>query len=284
MSLKRLRLTLQLIAIVSLVFWSMPSLDLWASQFFFDDTRGRFVAVYDQNVAAFRETLSTVTLLVLALALIGLVSGRWLRPYAPWPNAKACLFITVVAVIGPYLLVNVLLKDNWGRPRPYQTSEFSGERQFQPVWKTSDQCARNCSFVSGEVAATWALLVPALCLFGRRRMILIQGAVGALTVMIGLARMSVGSHFLSDVILAALLTDLVIWSCYYWLYEKSPGWSDSGRIDRFMGQLGRGIRAQIGVTNTQTPAKPTALGLAMMELIDEGAVRLGYPPPREQAG
>ena len=284
MSLKRLRFTLQLTLLVSLIFWSLPSLDIWMSQLFFDDIKGRFFAVYDQNVAAFRETLSAATLSVLALALVGLVSGRWLRPYAPWPNAKACLFIAVVAVIGPYLLINVILKDNWGRPRPYQTSEFSGEHQFQPVWETSDRCARNCSFVSGEVAATWALLVPALCVFGRRRLILIHCAVGGLTVMIGLARMSVGSHFLSDVILAALLTDLVIWICYYWLYERSPTWSDPERIDRFMGQLGRGIRAQIGVPNAPTPAQPSALGLAIMELIDEGAVRLGYPPPREYAG
>ena len=283
MSLKRLHLTFQLILLVSIIFWSLPALDIWFSDLMFDEAKGRFIAVYNDHVATFREILSLLTLVVLALAIIGLISGRWLGPYAPWPNAKACLFVVVVAVVGPCLLVNFILKDNWGRPRPYQTTEFDGDRQFQPVWQTSDECARNCSFVSGEVAATWALLVPALCLFGRRRLLLVQVTIGALTAMIGLARISVGSHFLSDVILAVLLTDLVIWACYYWLYETSPRWAEAERIDRLMGKLGQGLRQRMGFDDAPPDAKPAAIELAMMELIDEAALRLGLQPPRQQA-
>ena len=50
------------------------------------------------------------------------------------------------------LLVNALLKDHWGRARPNETTLFGGDGAFSGPFVIAGQCARNCSFVSGEGA------------------------------------------------------------------------------------------------------------------------------------
>src|SRR5690606_1953513 len=66
--------------------------------------------------------------------------------------------------LGPYILVNLLLKSFSGRPRPDETNLFAGDHTFMPAGSFAGQCDNNCSFVSGEAAgAGWvACLVPLL--------------------------------------------------------------------------------------------------------------------------
>lgn len=99
------------------------------------------------------------------------------------------------------MLVHNIFKDHWGRARPHQTSEFGGGASFTPAWVPSDQCRRNCSFVSGHSAmgyylSAFALIAPAhRC----RRWLLAGLAAGS---SIGLGRIVQGGHFFSDVILS----------------------------------------------------------------------------------
>ena len=45
-----------------------------------------------------------------------------------------CLFVILLMIIGPGIIVNSILKDHWGRPRPVQCVEFYGKYQFEKVW------------------------------------------------------------------------------------------------------------------------------------------------------
>jgi lipid A 4'-phosphatase len=128
-----------------------------------------------------------------------------------WPRTpllippRATLFVLATFALGPGLIVNGILKEHWGRARPKTLLEFGGDATFSPVWWISDQCARNCSFVSGEAAGAFCL-VTLVFLVRKER----QPAMAIFTLsfaaVVSLTRIAVGAHFLSDVLIAWLLT------------------------------------------------------------------------------
>jgi membrane-associated phospholipid phosphatase len=120
-----------------------------------------------------------------------------------WQGRAAMLGALLLLGVG--VAVHVVLKDQWGRPRPEQVQAFGGDKVFQPWWQPSGECARNCAFVSGHAATGYALMgLGLLAAPARRRRWLAAGwaAGGA----IGLVRMVQGGHFASDVLGAGLVT------------------------------------------------------------------------------
>ena len=119
---------------------------------------------------------------------------------------RRVIYVLVCLLVGPGLLANVVLKDHWGRARPSQVTEFGGTRTFTPALSLSDQCPRNCSFVSGEASlGFWWLAFGFLAAPGRRRRLVVAAGLGMGTFM-GVLRVAGGGHFLSDAIFAGLLT------------------------------------------------------------------------------
>jgi len=130
----------------------------------------------------------------LVLAFRSATPPRWRR------RAQVLLLALVLGLWG---VVNVGLKDHWGRPRPTDVSAFGGPHPFQPAGAVSPYCDKNCSFVSGHAATGFLLM--ALGLLGtpatRRRWWRIGLAAG---LVIGAGRVLQGGHFLSDVVFAGL--------------------------------------------------------------------------------
>ncbi|MET0407801.1 MAG: phosphatase PAP2 family protein [Hyphomicrobium sp.] len=128
--------------------------------------------------------------------VLGLSSTKW-------------LFFAASLLIGPGLVGNAILKDNWGRARPVQIVEFGGQKTYSPPLLPADQCDHNCSFVAGEASMMFttffaaALLFPALA----RRLIITGVVLGLFS---GLIRMSQGAHFLSDVVFAGVTMALTV--------------------------------------------------------------------------
>lgn len=179
-----------------------PRLDLGLSAYFHTGT-GRFPA----NELALVQLLYVGVpwvgwgLLLAALALLAWAAARCERvSRRVWRRAAA---LALVLLLGTGALVNGMLKEQWGRPRPREVQEFAGSHPFVPALHPSRECAHNCSFVSGHAATGFALI--ALGVFGaqaaRRRWLLIGMATG-LTV--GAARVVQGAHFLSDVVFGLL--------------------------------------------------------------------------------
>jgi lipid A 4'-phosphatase len=139
------------------------------------------------------------------LATAGRLLARW--GVLDLPPRKA-LYVLLCLLLGPGLLVNVVLKDNWGRARPSQTVEFGGTQAYSPPFTRSDQCVRNCSFVSGEVSLGFWWLAFAFAAPGRYRTGLAAVAIATGT-FFGLIRVAEGGHFLSDAVMSALLTAAV---------------------------------------------------------------------------
>ena len=122
------------------------------------------------------------------------------------PNIVVYLLTT--ALLGPILLVNVILKANWGRPRPVQVDLFGGDALYVEVWRITDWCEQNCSFVAGEAAAAmWLVLIAMVLPKSLRAPVTVVALIYVLLVSVN--RIAFGAHFLSDVVIAFGLTLLV---------------------------------------------------------------------------
>src|SRR5581483_5489926 len=99
--------------------------------------------------------------------------------------------------------------------------EHGDAHAFKPWWDSSGPCRRNCSFVSGEVSAGMAMAAAAAALPAE-----VSGAAilltWAFTGLIAFLRVAFGAHFLSDVVLAALLTHLVAIAMF--AIVRDPSW------------------------------------------------------------
>lgn len=199
--------TLALAATVglSIYFMALPGVDLAISALFFGPEG--FALAQNPVLKVLRKSSSWV-MGAMIVALI-VVLARAARGGARIDARRAGVLLAGLA-LGSGLVVNGLLKSLWGRARPVQVEGFGGEADFTAAWTVSDQCLRNCSFVSGEASsAAWMVAVVALMAPAAMRpwalpAILAYG--GALSI----NRMAFGGHFLSDVLLSWAITALVL--------------------------------------------------------------------------
>jgi len=198
---------LALLAAVTLTAWATP-LDLAAARLFHAPCCGWPLSeqpfwrlVYRYGVFA-GVLLAAASLVLLTLTYwYPARLHRWRRP---------ALFLVLVVALGPGLLVNVILKDHYGRPRPREVVELGGQERFLPVGVPGgDRQAK--SFPCGHCSMGFYLATPWLVLRRRRpraaRAFLAAGL--AFGLVLGAARMMAGGHFLTDVVWAGGLVWLV---------------------------------------------------------------------------
>jgi lipid A 4'-phosphatase len=129
-------------------------------------------------------------------------------------DLRAWGFAVLTVIIANGAVVNLLLKAHVGRARPMNVSEFGGAAQFTPAWQVTDQCARNCSFASGEVSLAASLAIAAVVLLWprlktreARRWALLAASV--YVVVVAIFRIGLGRHFLSDAVFSALFSGAI---------------------------------------------------------------------------
>jgi lipid A 4'-phosphatase len=193
-----------------------------------------FEALRDYNAAL----TAVIVLLALGSVAIKLIwpRGRMLMP------ARAALLIVATFALGPALLVNGVLKPHWPRPRPGAVIELGGTQPFVQWWNPRGECDGNCSFVSGEASAAYAMLAPAAILPPPWR----YPAIGAVLVYgtaIGLIRIAAGGHFLTDIIFAGVFTALIVWLLHgFWFRWRRTRLSDEA-IEGLLERAGLAIRS-----------------------------------------
>jgi lipid A 4'-phosphatase len=170
-----------------------------------------FPLAHEFMAVALRQMLRIVmTLFPVATLVLFLAAPFGLRPWRVPPDVWA--FVTLMFLVGPVLVVNLGLKDHWGRARPDAVTQFGGEALFTPALRIADQCAANCSFVSGEGAGATALgvamvvlapwVLAPLPLRRRRRALALALCLPVLAIVL---RVAMGRHFLSDSVFAILI-------------------------------------------------------------------------------
>ena len=184
------------------IFTAWPQLDLWASGQF-HDANGDFIGDHYAFVRFLYHGIPWSGKLYALAGVAVIVVSRW-RPHpigVRW--SRRLVALAWVSILGSGLVVNAGLKEYWGRARPVQVTQFGGTRHFSPALTPTDQCAHNCSFVSGHATSGYILMAVGLMgsVATRRRWLWIGLAWGAV---VSLARIAEGGHFLSDTLFAGL--------------------------------------------------------------------------------
>ncbi|MFA6266481.1 MAG: phosphatase PAP2 family protein [Pseudolabrys sp.] len=207
-------------AVTGVVFGFFPELDLRISRVFYDFVIGdnHFGwRIYPPLMVA-RDAGLWVGVLIIVPVLLALLFKLIVPRRRSIVSGRAVLFLTATLALGPGMLVNVVLKDHWHRPRPIDIVQFGGSEHFVPWWDPRGDCPNNCAFVSGDVSGAFWTIAPAVLVPTPLRAVAI-GAALALGTGMAVVRVMAGAHAASDVIFAGVFTFLVIWLGYALIYR-----------------------------------------------------------------
>jgi membrane-associated PAP2 superfamily phosphatase len=226
-----LAVAVALMAITASLF-AFTDLDLAvAGRFHYPDRPRPFFLHHDLPWSLFYR-YAAVPLAVAAVAAFVVLGLSFRRE--GWRRRRVyAVYVLCALALGPGVLVNGVLKEYWGRPRPRQVTEFGGRQDFRPVWPPAGPGAGK-SFPCGHSSAGYFFMT--LYFLWRRRAGLRRWfglALGlALGTAFGLGRLLSGSHFASDVLWSAYLVFLVSWALYYFVFNI-PGREDRGVVPAF---------------------------------------------------
>ena len=196
--------------LASAAFAAFPTLDLATARLFNDGSS--FPIAANRPVEALRMTLYAAEDAGFLLTLILILRRR------PFLNLQPRQWLgqMLLFLLGPGLIVNGILKPFWGRARPFQITEFGGPAAFSRAWQVSDQCCGYKSFASGEMAGATALAICLTIILRANRLALGRnlywmglGIAALLPLVTAWQRMAAGRHFLSDIVISALLVSLL---------------------------------------------------------------------------
>jgi lipid A 4'-phosphatase len=245
--------------LTGIIFAADPSLDLQVASFFHDLAAQPRDRRFDQVIDAVRQVGPFVIVAVIVPAVAALVAKIFwpLRPTLI--STRAALFLIMSLALGPGLLVNVVLKEGWARPRPGMVTEFGGDYAFMPWWDPRGACDSNCSFVSGETSSAVWMAAPAMLAPPPWRYVAL-GVAGVYSIAFASMRMLTGGHFLSDVIFAAIFTGLVIWTVHGFLFRWPATRLEEDALNAMLAKLGRSITrifVPMAQSRTARSDKPT---------------------------
>lgn len=195
-------------ALLTLYFWILPGADLAVTAGF--HSLGAGFPLSDLPALRWLRKSSSWVLGAIVITTLGALIVTARRDgLAGLGRARRAWCVLAGLALGPGLLVNLVLKGYWGRPRPIQTEMFGGDAPYVAPWRITDWCVDNCSFVSGEGAsAAWMVAAVALAPEPWRRLLLTPMVTYA--VALSMNRVAFGAHFLSDVVLSWSLTAVVM--------------------------------------------------------------------------
>jgi lipid A 4'-phosphatase len=211
-------IALGLALVIGLLFGIFPELDLKLAALSYDAATRSF-PLKASSVAAFARDAAMWVAWALALPALGAIIAKLFRPDKPMLiPGRAAVFLVVTIILSAGVLTNLTFKSYWSRPRPVVVTQFNGDKDFVPWWDPRGTCGRNCSFFSGEGAtAFWTYAPAALTPPAWRPLAYAAATLFGITTSV--LRMAFGGHFFTDVAAAGLVSFLVIWLAYAFIYR-----------------------------------------------------------------
>lgn len=241
-------IALVIAAVAGVIFALFPEIELQIARPFYeivDANHNVFSLRFYEPFARVRDGALWLSALLVAPAVAALLlklihpQGKLLVP------GRAIVFLVSTLILGPGLLVNVTLKDHWGRPRPIEVTQFEGTEHFVPWWDPRGECDKNCSFVSGDVAGAIWTMAPAALAPPQWRALAYGGSL-ALGAIIAALRIVQGGHFVSDAIFAGVFTFLIIWIAYGLIYRWPRTRLSDAAIERALERFSASIAGLFG--------------------------------------
>lgn len=198
----------------SAIFIFFPQIDLYISTLFYDGED--FPAKGSLFESFFYFSVKPVIIFFAFSALTIFLYNLFKKKSILNLNAKVFLYIILVFSQAPGLIVNSILKENWERARPNQTTYFGGKKEFSPAFIVSNQ--DGYSFSSGHAAAAFSII--GIALLANKRKSLWIALAATYGVLVSIARVSAGGHFLSDVVSSFFIVFISSKILYSLLIEK----------------------------------------------------------------
>lgn len=207
-----------LFIVLGILLLIFPKLDIAFTKMFYDDHLD-FIYRDHQIVVAIFKLVPIVTTMCGVVFFLTLCYNAFYRKKV---LASPAAYLLLAVLIGPGLVVNYALKENFGRARPKHVLEFGGDKAFTPPLHISNECDTNCSFSSGHASmgyyfSSLSYIVP----IQYRSTVFLFGIV--LGSAIGFGRVLQGGHFLSDVIFSGLFIILTNQLCFVIWQKLSKG-------------------------------------------------------------
>jgi membrane-associated PAP2 superfamily phosphatase len=155
----------------------------------------------------------------IALGICGLIAvliGSFNIQRRSW--VRPGLFFVILLALGPGLVVNAVFKEYWGRPRPRDIVQFGGTKEFLQPWQKG-VAHKGRSFPSGHASAAFYMCAPYFIYRRKNRRIARYWLLGGLIfgLLMSVARITQGGHFLSDNLWAWGMVHLIAVALYYLL-------------------------------------------------------------------
>jgi lipid A 4'-phosphatase len=211
-------------AVTGLAFGWFPQLDLRISGLFFDPQTRDFTLRHQVLLGQSSWPAHLRDASMWIVAALAIPAGVALAAKCVLPTTRmrvpgrAIAFLLATLALAPGLLVNVVLKEYWDRPRPIAVREFNGVDRFVAWWNPRGECSQNCSFVAGEASGAFWTLAPAALAPAPIRVFAYAAAI-AFGSAVGVLRMAFGAHFFTDVVFAGVFTFLTVWIVHGALYR-----------------------------------------------------------------
>ena len=207
-----------LFILFTILFVMFPILDIHISKYFFID--GKFISEKFTFIKILRSNLKAIMIIIPILSLILLLVFVLLKNNYNFKNhynlrfKLALLGFVLGPIVGCGLIANLYFKDTWGRARPSYIVEFGGEKKYSQPFVKSDQCYKNCSWISGETSGAFSLMFGSLLM--RNHIFLVCNYI--LGLLVFFCRLSMGGHFFSDNIYAFFFMIYLAYLYKYFIY------------------------------------------------------------------
>ncbi|MGB6117747.1 MAG: phosphatase PAP2 family protein [Mesorhizobium sp.] len=215
---------LAIVATIAL-FTLAPQLDIATSEFFERPNTnpewrrhwscGAFAFGCHPILSPLREALHALPLILAGLLLVATLWLAWRRRSFIETQVLQMAAGFWAFVFGGMFLVDAVSKTLFARPRPYHLQidiERFDDHRFIAPGQWGGACESNCSFPSGEAFALGWVVCATVLLPARYRQAAFAVAL-PLAIFGSLLRVVFGAHFLSDVIVGALLAVLTFSLC-----------------------------------------------------------------------
>jgi lipid A 4'-phosphatase len=211
--LRRTRAILACFLVASMGLVAFSTVDIQISRLFFD--HGFYLAGQGWVKLLHHSVRGFIVVSMVAAVGIYAVNRLWARNLFQVDGRKIA-YLFLVLILGAGLIVNVALKDNFGRARPRDIAEFGGSEQFTPAFVIADACDHNCSFASGDSAGAFFALAFVLAA-GRKRAASMTGV--GFGVLVSASRIASGAHFFSDAVVSFFVMLIVADFLHYCMFQ-----------------------------------------------------------------
>ena len=154
-----------LFLITGIILAVYPAIDIWFSNLFYQGEKQFFVKHYLVGENYYYEFIIrrfALPLMVILLLFFPVVAKLFLslKFKIRLFNIKTQdIFYIWLSAFFINLFINSVLKEGWGRSRPNDIINFGGSNNFTSWIQYSLECTSNCSFVSGDAAVGFFIVV-----------------------------------------------------------------------------------------------------------------------------